>query len=89
MEVDNYPTPTWKRRLLVLALAMGAAMFIVHMLTIPPTPVPKELVPPIRDKARCAAGQTQDCVGGTAVMILAPAAPARASAAAPPASTPP
>ena len=83
MEVDNYPAPTWKRRLLVLALAVGTAMFIVHMLTIPPTPVPKELVPPIRDKARCAVGQTQDCVGGTAVMILAPAptqGPAPASA---------
>ena len=29
-------------------------------------------IPSIRDKARCEAGQTQDCVGGTAVMILAP-----------------
>ena len=79
MEVDKFPAPTWKRRLMVLALAVGTAMFIVHMLTIPPTPVPKELVPPIRDKARCEAGQTQDCVGGTAIMILAPA-PTPASA---------
>ena len=84
MDVDHYPAPTWKRRLLVLALAVGTAVFIVHMLTIPPKPVPQELVPPIRDKARCEAGQTQGCVGGTAVMILAPApAPAPASASAP------
>lgn len=82
MEIDKYPAPTWKRRLLVLALAVGAALFIVHMLTIPPTPVAKELVPPIRDKALCQAGQTQNCVGGTAVMIMAPAPAAAASASA-------
>lgn len=73
MEIDTFPAPTWKRRLLVLALAVGTAMFIVHMLTIPPMPVPQERVPPIRDRSRCEAGQTQDCVGGTAVMIMAPA----------------
>jgi hypothetical protein len=87
MEVDKYPAPTWKRRMLVLVLAVATAMFIVHMLTIPPAPVPKELVPPIRDKARCEAGQTQDCVGGTAVMILAPTT-AAPPAAPTPASTP-
>ena len=81
MEIDTFSAPTWKRRLLVLVLAVGTALFIVHMLTIPPTPVPKEWVPPIRDKSRCEAGQTQNCVGGTAVMIMAPAsAPVPASA---------
>ena len=74
IEIDKFPAPTWKRRLLVLTLAVGTALFIVHMLTIPPTPVPKEQVPPMRDKLRCQAGQTQDCVGGTAVMIMPPAA---------------
>ena len=80
IEIDKFPAPTWKRRLLVLTLAVGTALFIVHMLTIPPTPVPKEQVPPMRDKLRCQAGQTQDCVGGTAVMIMPPSGASAASA---------
>jgi hypothetical protein len=42
--------------------------------------VPKELVPPIRDAARCEAGQVNDCLGGTARVIVTPLPDQAASA---------
>jgi hypothetical protein len=80
-EVEKYPAPTWKRRLLVLLVAVATALFIVNIVSIPPKPVPKELVPPIRDAARCEAGQVNDCLGGTARVIVTPLPDRAASAA--------
>ena len=76
-EVEKFPVPPWRRRLLVLLLAVVTAGVIVRVLLIPPTPVPKAALPPVADMARCGAGQTQDCVGGTASVILAPASAPR------------
>ncbi|MDO9095806.1 MAG: hypothetical protein Q8R98_00590 [Rubrivivax sp.] len=74
IEVDEYPAPTWRKRLLVLLLAVATASTIVWVLTIPPTPVPRELIPPPADVQRCTRGQTQGCVGGMAGVIVQPAA---------------
>ncbi len=76
IEVDEFPAPTWRKRLLVLLLAVATAGTIVWVLTIPPKPVPRELIPPPADVQRCTRGQTQGCVGGIAGVIVSPAAPA-------------
>ena len=74
LDTEEYPAPTWRKRLLVLLMAVATAGTIVWVLTIPPTPVPRALVPPPADVPRCSRGQTQGCVGGMASVIVAPAA---------------
>jgi hypothetical protein len=56
-----------------LALAMG--WVVVSTIVDPPGGF-KRNPPPRPDAAACAPGQTQGCVGGTAQIIAAPAAPA-------------
>jgi hypothetical protein len=76
---DEYLAPSWRKRALILLLAVCTALGIVYVLLIPPTPVPLAAPQLPADVARCAPGQTQGCVGGTAGVIVAPR----------PASTPP
>ena len=63
---DQFCAPTWRRRLLVLLLAVVTAVTIVLTLLYPPGGVQRKAPPPPADVARCAPGQTQDCVGGVA-----------------------
>lgn len=69
---DDYLAPSWRKRALILLLAVTTALTIVYVLLIPPTPVPRVAPQPPADVARCAPGQTKDCVGGTAGVIVAP-----------------
>lgn len=74
---DSYrPTSAW-RRLLILVLAVGMALFIVWALLTRPGHVPK----PRPNAPPCATGQTQNCVGGQIDVIVAPRAEPAASAA--------
>ena len=78
---DDYLAPSWRKRALILLLAVSTALTIVYVLLIPPTPVPRVAPKPPADVARCAPGQTQGCVGGTAgVIVVAKPAPAATSA---------
>jgi hypothetical protein len=81
-EVKPYRPFNWRRRLVIAALALATAVFVVWMLLDPPggvqrpralgAPLP-ETPPPVR---ACAPGQTQGCIGGTTrVLTPAPALP--------------
>lgn len=65
----------WRRRLLILALAVATAITVVLTLLNPPGGVQRKKALPA-DAARCEKGQTSGCVGGTATVITAPAASA-------------
>lgn len=77
-EVEKFPAAPWRRRLLVLVLALGTAWLV--MSSVLGRPGAADFKPPPRaDQPACSAGQTTGCVGGTASVIL-PAAPASAAA---------
>ena len=78
-DVDDFPPPSWGRRLLTLLLALAVAGVVMFFVLRPPTPVPPHLVPPIRDAKPCIAGQTSECVGGMASVIVAPQAASAAA----------
>lgn len=73
--VADFPRMSWRRRFLVIALAVATAVTIVLTLLNPPGGV-KRHKPPPPDVARCEEGQTRNCVGGVAGVIVAPAASA-------------
>ncbi len=75
-EVERFPRPTMRRRLLVVLLAIATAAFLVWSVTRKSGVVrDAALHPP--DRPVCRAGQTSDCVGSaTAVIAVPPAAPA-------------
>jgi hypothetical protein len=75
-EVEEFPPTPWRRRLLILLLAVGTALTIAVLMLVPPGGIRRKLPLPPPDAARCAQGQTQDCVGGTVQVIVAPAASA-------------
>jgi len=52
-----------------------AAGVVMYLMLRPVKPVPAHLIPEPR---RCQQGQTSDCVGGKAMVISAPVAPASA-----------
>jgi hypothetical protein len=87
--VPDYRPFGWPRRVLILALAVGTAMFIVWAMTRPPGKAPDAWFnfQPVRPAAppvpTCAPGQTQGCVGGTMQVLpaAAPTAPPTATAA--------
>lgn len=72
---DSYRPLTPRRRVLIALLAVATALTLILMMLervgAPPLPRP----PPRPDAARCAAGQTTDCVGGKAEVIVMPAQP--------------
>ncbi len=80
---DELPRLPWRRRVLVVLLAVGTAVTVVLSLLDPPGGVKRHPPPPaapLPDTARCAPGQTQGCVGGSVQVIVAPpAAPASAA----------
>lgn len=79
--IPPFPRMPWRRRLLSIGLAIATAITIVLTLLSPPGGVKRHKPPPPPDVARCAPGQTKDCVGGMAGVILTPPAAAAASAA--------
>jgi len=77
---DTYQPLNVKKRVLVVVLALvTAATVLLSMIYRPgsPPPPPHAVAP---DAARCAVGQTTDCVGGTAAVIALPASAAPAKA---------
>jgi hypothetical protein len=76
-----YRPLTWRRRLLVLVLAIATAITVVMLLLDPPGGV-KRTRPAAAEPARCVEGQSTGCVGGKAEVIV----PVRPLAGAPAAS---
>lgn len=77
---DRYEPLTTRKKALVVVLALATAatvlLSMIYRLGSPPPP-PRAVAP---DAARCAVGQTTDCVGGTAAVIALPASAAPAKA---------
>ena len=81
-EVEEFPTPPWRRRLLIVLLALATAATVVLSMIYRPGGVQRTPPPPAPDVERCTDGQTSGCVGGRAEVILmtpAPGEPASAS----------
>lgn len=77
--VDALPAPTWRRRLLLVLLALGMGWLVVDTMIDPPGNILRN-PPPRVDAPRCLPGQTTGCVGGTALVIAVPPAPAAPAA---------
>jgi hypothetical protein len=78
-EVD-LPRMPRRRRLLLLLLAVATALTIFFLMIYRPGDSKRGLPRAVTDKLpRCEAGQSRDCVGGTADVMLVPAAPAAPS----------
>jgi hypothetical protein len=73
---DAYLPLSRRKRWLIWVLAPVTALTILWSLLNRPgsPPLPEKVSVP--DAARCAKGQTSDCVGGLAAVIALPAAPA-------------
>ena len=72
---DRYRPLSVKKQVLVVVLALlTASTVMLSMLYRPGSPPPPRAVAP--DAARCAPGQTTDCVGGIAAVIALPASAA-------------
>ena len=73
LDPDNLPRTSWRRRVLVLLLAVATAVSIFMTLILKPGD-PKHPLPEVpTGPQRCKPGQTKDCVGGKAEVILVPA----------------
>ena len=78
---DSYSPISGRRKLLILLLGVSTALGLIYMM------LNRTGAPPLKrvDSARCAPGQSTDCVGGRAqVIVVAPAASSASSV--PPAS---
>jgi|GEM_PF-3058802 len=73
--VPEFPRPPWRRRLAIALLAVGMGWLVVDTMLDPPGNI-KRNPPPRVDAPTCQPGQTRGCVGGTAAVIVAPAAQA-------------
>lgn len=74
---SRYEPLTARRRLVLLALAVATAVTVVLVMTDPPGGIDRSQRAPRPDAGRCAPGQTTDCVGGTATVIMPAASAAR------------
>jgi hypothetical protein len=73
---DRYRPLTARKRLLIVALALGTAATVLLAMIYRPGSPPRPARLPVPDASRCAEGQTRDCVGGTAAVIALPASAA-------------
>ncbi len=73
--VPEFPRQPWRRRLLMVVLAIAMGWTVVTTMVDPPGGI-KRNPPPRMDAATCQPGQTSGCVGGTATVIVSPAAAA-------------
>ncbi len=69
-EVEDFPTPPWRRRLLILVLALATAATVMLSMIYRPGGVKKAPLPPTPDAERCSQGRSTECVGGRAEVIL-------------------
>jgi hypothetical protein len=76
MADEEYRPLSRRRRLLIVALALSTAFTVLWMLSERPGGPKWKGKPPRADAPRCAAGQTRDCVGGQADIIVVPPAAA-------------
>lgn len=74
-----FPALSARRRVLIALLAAVTAIGIVWLMLDPPGGVQRKRPPPPPDVARCAPGQTQDCVGSPTRVRIDPAAAASAT----------
>jgi hypothetical protein len=80
-KIVRYRPVPLRRRLLIGLLAIVTASTVVWSLTRKSGgPGPPSAASATADVAPCAAGESQGCVGGTAAVIMLPAAPRAASA---------
>ncbi len=84
---EPYRPVKGRRRLLIALLAVATALTVVWSLLERPGGVQWKPRPPPPDRAPCAQGQTSDCVGGKADVIMMSPMAAPAPPAAPAAST--
>jgi hypothetical protein len=81
----QYPSTPWPRVLRNVVLAVLMAVGVTMALLRPPSSAPRKMhvtetvanprtAPTVPDVPRCAAGQDSGCVGGRAVVIMAPLA---------------
>lgn len=84
MSDDAYRPITRRRRLLIVVLALGTAITVLLSLIYRPGSVKPPPPPPNPDAARCSGGQSDNCVGGTADVIMLPASKPAAPAASSP-----
>jgi hypothetical protein len=76
--VEEFPRTPWRRRLLILAVALATAAFVMGSVLAPPGASKTKRLPR-PDAARCTDGRSTDCVGGMATVIITPALPAASS----------
>lgn len=76
-EPDPFPRFPWRRRLLIVALALATSTTVLVYVMLPPAGSKRHGPVVTPDAARCSAGQTTGCVGGTAAVINAPASAPR------------
>lgn len=79
---DDFPANPWRRRLLIVVLAVVTAGTVLVNVLKTPQGVTRSMPTPPPDAAPCGAGQTSGCVGGMAGVIAAPGAASAAAAAA-------
>ena len=81
MADDEYRPLSLRRRLLIVVLALTTAFTVLWMLLERPGGPKWKGKPPRADAPRCAPGQTRDCVGGQADLIMVSPAPTASAAA--------
>lgn len=72
---DPYRPISWRRRLLIVLLAVATAAFVVYSMTRRSGEVRNAVLHPA-DVAACAPGQTEGCVGSMTAVIAVPSAAA-------------
>ena len=83
MADEEYRPQSLRRRVLIVVLALSTAFTVLWMLSERPGGPKWKGKPPRADAPRCAAGQTRDCVGGQAdVIMLSPSSGASSASAA-------
>ena len=82
--VEEFPKLSRWRRFGILLLAVATAVTVVLTLLYPPGGVKRTRPPLPPDVARCANGNSTDCVGGMAAVIVVQPPPAASGAAARP-----
>ena len=80
---EEYRPQSFRRRVLIVVLALSTAFTVLWMLSERPGGPKWKGKPPRADAPRCATGQTRDCVGGQAdVIIVSPSRGASSTSAA-------
>jgi hypothetical protein len=76
---DDLPALPLRRRLLIIVLAIVTAVTIVLLLLNRPGDPKRGMPRAVPEAPRCGPGQSRDCVGGKADVIVVPASAASAA----------